>query len=352
MEKRKSFYINVVKGAAMFLMLWGHCIECCANGTFTPFDHPLFLGIYSFHMPLFMLVSGYLFFFSFRKRELKPLLIHRTQGLLQPIVLGGVLNQFFMVLLYKGMDWGATFLGGSLMPGLNTFWFLWCVLACSIVVSVACKVTRHWWLQGILLVLGSGFIILFPSPDLFLSMYPFFLLGFFYAKWEIQVPAWVRRLRYLSLAAFPVLVSFYETSDSFYITPVYNRSIGITASAVVDLYRTAVGLAGSLFVMTLLWEAVRWLYGRRVLEKLLLPLERMGKNSLQLYCISTALISGYLPVLYPIAAASIGYNVFEGRMWLYDFVFTPLLAAAYAVLIGLIIVILKKLRLHELIFRR
>lgn len=352
MDEMKRFYINSVKGAAIFLMLWGHCMEYCSNGRFIPFAYPLFLGIYSFHMPLFMLVSGYLFFFSYRKRDLKQLLISRTQGMLQPILIGGVFYQFLMTVLYKCLDQEVSFLGGSLMPELFIFWFLWCNLACSISVSVSCKVTQNAFLRIGLLALGCGFMMLFPSGNLFLSMYPFFLIGFFFGMFRERLPAWFAGLRYVSLVLFPVLVSFYETNDSFYLTPVYDRYIGITASIQVNAYRLATGLAGSLFVMTLLWEAVRLVWGKQQFRLLLKPLAKMGENSLQIYCISTAVISGYLPVLYPMIDAAIGYDPFAGRMWLYDFVFTPLLALGYAAVIGIMIWCLKKLKVHSLIFGR
>lgn len=352
MNKKESLFIDVVKGTAIFLMLWGHCIEGCANGSFSAFEHPVFQLIYTFHMPLFMLVSGYLFFFSFRKRELKPLLIHRTQNLLQPILLGGVLNQVLMLLMYNAIGYEMSVLNGTLMPGLFTFWFLWCVLFCSIVVGIACKVTEKWYLQMLLLIPGAGLILLLPAKDLNLCMYPFFVIGFFYAMYRDKIPGWFTKLRYLSFIVYPALLPFYELRHSFYITPVYSQQLGITASFLLNLYRTAVGLAGSLFVMTLLWELVRWGKEEGLCRKLLAPFGLMGKYSLQHYCISTTIISGYLPELYPRFVAAVGYNVFEGRMGLFSHVFTPLLAVAYALVIGLLVIILKKLKIHSLIFGR
>ena len=352
MNKKESLFLNVVKGTAIFLMLWGHCIEGCANGSFSAFEHPVFRLIYTFHMPLFMLVSGYLFFFSFRKRDLKPLLIHRTQGLLQPILLGGVLGRVLMVTMYNAIGYEMSPLNGALMPGLFTFWFLWCVLFCSIAVGIACKVTEKWYLQMLLLIPGAGLILLLPAKDLNLCMYPFFVMGFFYAMYRERIPDRIKKLRYAALIVYPALLPFYETQHSFYITPVYSRQIGITASFLLNLYRTSVGLAGSLFVMTILWELIRRGKEQGLCSKLSAPLALMGKYSLQLYCISTIMISGYLPELYPRFVAAVGYNVFEGRMGLFSYVFTPLLAAAYALVMGLMVVILKKLKIHSLIFGR
>ena len=93
MEKNRNTFIDLITGIAIFLMLWGHCIQYCVAGSEIDFfENIVFKFIYSFHMPLFMLVSGYLFFFSFSKRSLKELLIHRVQSLLQPIVFCSFFN--------------------------------------------------------------------------------------------------------------------------------------------------------------------------------------------------------------------------------------------------------------------
>ena len=70
MEQKNRLFINVLRGAAVFLMLWGHAIQYCSADTFDFFENTAFKTIYSFHMPFFMLISGYLFYFSFRKKDL------------------------------------------------------------------------------------------------------------------------------------------------------------------------------------------------------------------------------------------------------------------------------------------
>lgn len=50
-------YINFIKYALMFLVVFGHCIEPFVD---IPFFKALYLTIYSFHMPLFVFVAGFL----------------------------------------------------------------------------------------------------------------------------------------------------------------------------------------------------------------------------------------------------------------------------------------------------
>lgn len=53
-------HIDIIKGIAIFLVLWGHCIQSIA-GDEGFFSNWVIRIIYSFHMPLFMVMSGYLF---------------------------------------------------------------------------------------------------------------------------------------------------------------------------------------------------------------------------------------------------------------------------------------------------
>lgn len=66
MEKR-NHNIDIIKGIAIYCVLWGHCIQCMA-GDVDFFNIKAITFIYSFHMPLFALISGYLFFRTSQKR--------------------------------------------------------------------------------------------------------------------------------------------------------------------------------------------------------------------------------------------------------------------------------------------
>lgn len=64
--KTRSNYLDILKGYAIILVVFGHCIQygsglqAMSNGLY--FDNKVFQMIYSFHMPLLMLISGYLFY--------------------------------------------------------------------------------------------------------------------------------------------------------------------------------------------------------------------------------------------------------------------------------------------------
>ena len=150
-QKRERMYLNIVKGVAVLLMLWGHAIQYCARTDIIVFENIVFQFIYSFHMPLFMLLSGYLFFFSYQKRDLKTLLAHRAQSMLQPIFFATMLNNLLMELPTMILHRQGQLVDGSLFEGLYTLWFLWCVLSASTAVAIAGKMTNNPWLRFLLM---------------------------------------------------------------------------------------------------------------------------------------------------------------------------------------------------------
>jgi fucose 4-O-acetylase-like acetyltransferase len=56
MAKQRIAYIDFLKGFTILLVILGHCIEF--NDT-DYWNNIVFRYIYSFHMPLFMFLSGY-----------------------------------------------------------------------------------------------------------------------------------------------------------------------------------------------------------------------------------------------------------------------------------------------------
>lgn len=77
---------DMLKGLAMFLVILTHILQYIAKQTF---DNTLFQIVYVFHMPLFIVVSGYLFRNKLN-RPLRYIVFSQFIHLILPsIVLGG-----------------------------------------------------------------------------------------------------------------------------------------------------------------------------------------------------------------------------------------------------------------------
>lgn len=353
MDKKESFYWDLVKGAAIFLMLWGHCIQYCALDDLSYMGNRVFRTIYSFHMPVFMLVSGYLFSFSFRKRDLEDLLHHRIRGMLHPIVMATFFNNVLLLLPRYLLNDHVDFLWGSLFLGIGeSLWFLWAVLYCSVLVGVCCKLTDNPCLQPALAIAGAAVILLVPQWNYTLFMYPYFVAGFFCGMYRKQAKRLYRMVRYAVLLIFPVMMTFYEKKHYIYVTPMFSEELGLAVSAQIDLFRWAIGFAGSIFMLSLADLLLR--LGARVpaVGAFLRPVSLLGRNSLQIYCLSASLLSGYLPHMYRKFVSLIGGNLLAKNLMVYNFLATPIMAAIWALILYAAVVLMKKSKLDKLVFGR
>ena len=181
-------------------------------------------------------------------------------------------------------------------------------------------------------------------------MYPYFLLGFYFGKHEKQLLRTLRAAEIGSLALFPILFLFYEKKHFIYTTGIIGTAYGLAEYILIDSFRWVIGLAGSLFAICICRLVVS-LCDRFSPGKVFSSgIQLLGRKSLQVYILSTGLVSYYLPKL--IRCLSDQGMSFNMPMLVYDCVFTLLLAAFYAIVLLLINKVLEKTGLSKILFGR
>lgn len=352
-DQRRFLYL--VKGAAIFLMLYGHCIQyCSAESGMDFFENPVFKTIYTFHMPLFMLVSGYLFHYSFEKYSMGELLVRRVQGLVQPIVFCSIFS-FLLTDVAFDLVTGTTegIWDGRWLEKLPSMWFLWSALSATVAVTLVCKHVQHLCLQIPLLALMTLFVAFFPNATENVFMYPYFLLGFYFARYRVKLPLWVYRLRYLTLILFPAMVCVYEKKHYIYISGLKSPGSTLREAMQINGFRWGIGLVGAVFALTVLEYAFRKGNTAALGRFLLGGLMRLGEKSLQIYALSIPLLSAFLSYAFPLAIRIMGHgNFFARSLVLYNFVFTPILAIVYAAGLYFAVYLLEKSKVSRLMFGR
>ena len=241
-HKGELNYLSLAKGIAIFLMLWGHCIQYCSNEKIDFFEDNIFRFIYSFHMPLFMLISGYLFYYSFSKRDLFELLKHRTQGLLQPIVMVSFIN-YYLTTGIQNIHPPRTnvLVSGAWLNNLSSLWFLWSLLTSAIIVSINFK-TKENVLIRILILLFSVFLLFaMPCAINTIFMFPYFIAGFLFSKLrnlhKEKIDKWSQYLKYIFLLLFPIMLCFFEKKHYIYTTGFYSHEYTLFECIKIDLFR-------------------------------------------------------------------------------------------------------------------
>ena len=159
----RQYWIDWCKVFGIYLVVLGH---------FSYGIGKLYLWFYTFHMPLFFIISGYLN--SSKQRPIRKELIHNIKTLFFPylalVTIGWSLEQAVCVLIkneYGGM--GGYFLSLIGLPcgKVNPMWFVYCLFAVKIIdvtISYICK--RYRKVPVIIPVLIVLFISLSISNDI------------------------------------------------------------------------------------------------------------------------------------------------------------------------------------------
>ncbi len=194
-QPKRDPYPDILKGIAILLVILGHCIQFGsgrayeANAEFQ--SNPLFVWIYSFHMPLFMIIAGYFTAGSLERYGEKRCLVRRAKSLVLPI--------FSWSVLYELYVWGAAAQMG-LPPALNTLpgawalyffssqWFLWAIFLYTVTLSAvsrfAGKYSFFLYLMLYLILCRVDVPGNFCNLNTYITNWPLFMLGYLLGEWK------------------------------------------------------------------------------------------------------------------------------------------------------------------------
>ncbi|RZK23150.1 MAG: acyltransferase [Hymenobacter sp.] len=319
MVHKRNLLLDYLKGLAIFLVVWGHTMQYAA-GPVNVFINPVFIAIYSFHMPLFMAVSGYLFFQSQAKRPLRQLLQAKVKQVLVPLLAWAVI---IMVVDNRGVIQHQPRLLPEVLTLTSysnevvwTLWFLWASFICSVVAAVVNKKLGDsaWSYLGVIIV-----VLLLPNAHYFFYikyMLPYFFAGYLYHKYASRLQLVRQVAVYLSFLGWPLLLLAWQREDYIYFSgPTF--SLLDPHSLLIIGYRYLIGAFGVIIFTVLVHKLLVAAPARRVAAWL-------GTYSLGIYVLGFVIN----PLL--IVRLHAGY----GSPMLYSFILTSLIAAAVAGVAG------------------
>lgn len=182
----RDLTIDVAKGFAIVLVVFGHALQYSFGPVWASsqafYQNVIFKTIYSFHMPLFMLISGYLFYGS-NQKDFKTLAVSKLKGIGIPMVTFVLLcNVLSHIKMWVKLDFIHSLISlvGQVFHGM-TMWFLLSLLLNILIVSVITRVCKNRRICYVFFVLF--FIVSLFIPDsIVLSvhkfMFPFFCIGY------------------------------------------------------------------------------------------------------------------------------------------------------------------------------
>lgn len=294
----RNMYLDIVKGVIIVLVVMGHSIQYGNGYVYLDgenfYDNSVFKFIYSFHMPIFMLVSGYLFNNSIEKYAPLHLFMKKMRMLIIPILLFGLLDRrmgILMLHLLRGnvniLDFIREYLSFVFVD--YYLWFLWSVFLNSMIIQIVHRYGDRVWLYLII----WGVSLLIPDDTLrgvYSFMYPFFVIGYLTAKHGFICHSMSKELPILTISSFLLFLPclfFFERESYVYVSGQCICRENGWHFFLLDIYRLLTGLLGSTFVLCLL----KLLYDRLFVQKTMSLMIILGKYSMGIYCFQTIILS-------------------------------------------------------------
>lgn len=308
--KPRNLTMDALKLFAILLVIWGHCVQYLVSSEY--YTEPVYRIIYSFHMPLFMTISGF-FGANLIKKDFKEVILSKSRQLLVPIVAFGLLLCFLI---------------GFRFACFGALWFLNSLFICSLGYYLIVRTKRFC---PVLFVLSLILVVLFPMPYEVSKMWPFFLLGALLSyNYE-----WLKdNAGKIAITVLPVFIVMLFFWDETFFLPVENlqsekaADYGIWYPLMLQGYRYLIGFCGVMFFIAgfhfLAPKLPRSNYGDKLLE--------WGKFTLGVYIVQKVVLE--MGIKHFLNFDNFGFAAF-------NFVIVPLLSI---VILAFCIAIVKTIR--------
>lgn len=320
MVKERILWIDFLKLLAIYLVVWGHVILCMGmEHDYVMRENSVYSFIYSFHMPLFMTISG---FFS------NSLLSGQ-----------GNIKRKFLQLIVPCISLGIFCLICDI-HSLN-FWYLKSLFICYLIWCVFFILFHRHIKIGILLFFVLGFFI-FPllTRIPFISSYkvdfmlPFLGLGLLISSYKELIDKRILLFALIAAVLFLFGEFFWNSSYLWYFSkPLWidYKALLFDKQLIVDmttfwqsLWRYVVGLFGSCFFLFACWSVNK--------SKLGGQLGKLGRYSLHVYILQSFIVElNIFHILFPTSNECV-----------YSYIYAPLFSIAVVAVCILAAKILEK----------
>lgn len=254
-QAKRLVEFDLLKCFAIFLVLWGHSIQYLLSSDY--WNEPLYRHIYSFHMPLFMMISGFFFaktthggFMVTLKKKFQQLLLPAFMWIciftVSKMIITGISSSSSNFNSFEYWVWALE----------NGVWFLKSAFVCSLLGFFACKAVKHKvFVGGVICMVVQ---LIFDQYTQVAYMFPCFFVGMI-LQWNyegvIKVLS-IPKIRYLVtsvLFLFLLLGNMHLDADlhqqllKSFEMPLWTNPYNIF----FRMFRLLVGISGSLFFIAL-----------------------------------------------------------------------------------------------------
>ncbi len=215
MTKKRIEYIDYIKCFAIFLVVWGHAIQNISNDE-SFWTNPIHIFICSFHMPIFMLLSGF-FFKNDNSSTFIPTILRKSRQLLLPTLSWSIILLIINIINNENEINSIISLFKTLLYYFFTkYWFLRSIFLCFLIAYISIRIFRNE-----IIAFFISFLIVLLLPDNFRLaldkyMYPFFWIGYFMNKYLDLILLKEKIILIISITLFILLLSTWKTEYYIY----------------------------------------------------------------------------------------------------------------------------------------
>lgn len=243
--KKRLEYLDMARGVSVMLVALGHIYKNRSN--------LVRIWLYSFHIPIFFIISGYLAKHSdYDKYSIKELIKKKFRTLIIPYVSFSVISAIFYIFFsyIKGEDvlWTTKDMFYRIVTfrGLCATWFLFCLFGCEILFFILKKTIKNKYVFNIVLIALFVFSLLglFPEDNIMcIPLRIFTALGFYalgYYGYNIKIKIKRENIFIFCLLAVNIIMTIYNGHVELYLL-IYNNPFIYVINSVV----------GSMFIILL-----------------------------------------------------------------------------------------------------
>ncbi len=284
--KQRNPTFDLAKGILIFLVVLGHALQYGFGQEYNLqrlySADVMFMTIYSFHMPAFMIISGYLFFYSDR-RSFRDVLVSKFKSIGIPFIV--FCTMIYGLELYYSRPSFNEAVHGYLSQFRYNMWFLSSILVNALLVAIVNRIWQGHKLPSLLTLLGiSVLLVIIPFPSIISShkfMLPCFIWGYYLHAYGVELYHRFdsRMILGVLTLVFIACVAVFSKDMLVYVTGVCVFQDGVFSGyqLYLDLARWGIGIYATFWFLCMV---ARMGSGQNVVHT---TLTRWGKESLGIY---------------------------------------------------------------------
>lgn len=293
--------MDVLKAVAIFLVLWGHAQHLTSINCF---DRPVYYHIYTFHMPLFMMISGFFFAMTVRT-SFTGMLRRKARQLLLPCAVC-----LCIIWLFDGIIFGDELTFKHLIYRLtHHIWFLKSAFICCLLGFIPFAAMKNRLAVAAIATLAASQFIRTHQTAF---MYPAFLAG---GLIYLNHDSFRAHCRIIFAVGALLCIAGNLFMDGETYRWLLSRPQTTGEIIAMRLYKYTMGLSGAIALTAL----AEWIFSHPRSGPAVEAAAKLGGMTLGIYLLQTFILEDILTRL-------VRLDMFPA--WIFDFIVSPAIALA------------------------